>query len=318
MKIGFIGLGIMGSRMAANLQKGGHSLVVYNRTRDKAAPLIADGARWADSPAALTAQVEIVFTMLASPEAVREAAMGKDGFLSHLRPGRLWVDCSTVNPSFSREMAKHAGALHIRFLDAPVTGSKGPAALGKLVFWVGGEWADLEASRSFLNCMGNKIVYAGSQGMGTSLKMVMNQLLGTVMAAFAEGLVLGESLGLSREVLFESLLGGPAASPFLALKRERIEKGNFEQADFPLRWLQKDLHLASVTAYETGVAMPLTNVAKEIYRFAIREGDGDKDFSAIYDYLVRNDDIQPSGNGLSHESDAPSNKPWRNAALHDS
>ena len=134
--------------------------------------------------------------------------------------------------------------------------------------------------------MGNKIIHCGGPGMGASLKMVMNQLLGTTMAAFAEGLVLGESLGLSREVLFEALLGGPAAAPFLAFKRERIESGNYEQADFPLRWLQKDLHLATVSAYETGAAMPLTNVAKEIYRLAIREGRGSEDFSAIYDYLA--------------------------------
>jgi len=234
--------------------------------------------------------------MLAHPAAVREAALGEDGFLSQLGPGRLWVDCSTVNPSFSREMAKQARALHIRFLDAPVTGSKGQATLGKLVFWVGGEADDLEACRSILGCMGDRIVHAGGQGMGASLKMVINQLLGTVMAAFAEGLVLGESLGLSRQVLFETLLGGPAAAPFLALKRERIENGNYEQADFPLRWLQKDLHLASVSAYETGASMPLTNVAKEIYRLAIREGDGDKDFSAIYEYLARDNDVKQNGN----------------------
>jgi len=204
-------------------------------------------------------------------------------------------------------MAEQARALGVRFLDAPVTGSKGPAALGKLVFWVGGESADLEACRPFLDCMGNKIVHAGCHGMGASLKMVMNQLLGTVMAAFAEGLVLGESLGLSREVLFEALLGGPAAAPLLALKRERIEKGNYEQADFPLRWLQKDLHLATVSAYETGTAMPLTNVAKEIYRLAIREGDGEKDFSAIYDYLAHNHDIQSTGKEHFGRSDDPSN-----------
>jgi len=111
-------------------------------------------------------------------------------------------------------------------------------------------------------------------------------------------LVLGESLGLSREVLFEALLDGPAAAPFLAAKRERIENGNFEDADFPLRWLQKDLHLVSVSAYETGVSMPLTNVAKEIYRFAIREGDGDEDFSAIYQYLGRDRDPAGSETGL--------------------
>src|SRR5580698_6891198 len=98
MKVGFIGLGTMGSRMAANLQKQGHTLVVFNRTRQKAESLIAGGAKWADSPAALAAQVEVVFTMLAYPEAVEEAALGEDGFLSHLESGRIWVDCSTVNP----------------------------------------------------------------------------------------------------------------------------------------------------------------------------------------------------------------------------
>ena len=123
--------------------------------------------------------------------------------------------------------------------------------------------------------------------------MVMNQLLGTIMAAFSEGLVLGESLGLSRELLFETVLGGPAAAPFLALKRERIENGNYEPADFPSRWMQKDLHLAAVSAYETGAAMPLTNAAKELYRLAIRDGRGSEDFSAIYDYLLHSQDVHP-------------------------
>src|SRR5258708_40042949 len=108
MKIGFIGLGIMGSRMAANLQKRGYSLVVYNRTREKAEQLRSGGAVWADSPAALAAQVEMIFTMLAHPEAIKKVALGMDGFLSKLAPGRLWVDGSTINPSFSREVAVQA------------------------------------------------------------------------------------------------------------------------------------------------------------------------------------------------------------------
>ena len=286
MKIGFIGLGIMGSRMAANLQKQGHSLVVFNRTRDKADALIADGARWAQTPAALASQVEIVFTMLAHPAAVEEAALGQDGLLSELTPGKIWIDCSTVDPSFSRRIAAAAAEHGIHFLGAPVSGSKGVAAEAKLTFLVGGQANILETCRPLLDCMGSKIIHCGGPGAGASLKIVMNQLLGTVMAAFAEGLVLGESLGLSREALFGALLSGPAAAPFLSVKRERIEKGDFEHADFPLQWLQKDLQLATASAYETGVAMPVTNVAKEIYRLAIREGHGEQDFSAIYDYLA--------------------------------
>jgi 3-hydroxyisobutyrate dehydrogenase-like beta-hydroxyacid dehydrogenase len=304
MRVGFIGLGIMGSRMAAKLQNSGHSLVVFNRSRAKAAPLMVDGAIWADSPAVLAKQVDVVFTMLAHPDAVEAAALGQHGFLSQLRPDQLWVDCSTVNPSFSKKMAASAEARGVRFLGAPVTGSKGQAAAAKLVFWVGGAATDLEICRPLLECMGAKIVHCGGQGMGASLKMVMNQLLGTAMANFAEGLVLGEALGLSRSVLFEALFGGPTAAPFLSLKRERIEGGNYEQADFPLRWLQKDLHLAAVSAFESGAAAPLTNVAKEIYRLAIRDGRGDEDFSAIYDYLARSRDSEPASDAASGRQSA--------------
>ncbi len=317
MRIGFIGLGIMGSRMAANLQKHGHSLFVFNRTREKAEPLVAEGAKWADSAAALALQVEVIITMLAHPDAVEEAALGEDGFLRYPQPGQIWVDCSTVNPSFSRKMAAEAKARNVKFLDAPVTGSKGQAELAKLTFWVGGDKSDLETCRPLLECMGNRIVHCGGPGTGASLKMVMNQLLGTAMAAFAEGLVLGESLGLSRKVLFEALTGAPAVAPFLALKRERIENGNYEPADFPLRWLQKDLHLAAVSAHEAGAAMPLTNAAKELYRLAIRDGRGSEDFSAIYDYLALPRDVKATNNGHRDPSD-PSNDPRESFYAHDS
>ena len=166
-----------------------------------------------------------------------------------------------------------------------MTGSAAVAEQGKLVFWVGGEDSDLETIRSLLLCMGNKIVHVGGHGMGTSLKMVINLLIGNAMAAFAEGMALGEGLGISREVLFDSLLGMPAVAPFLAAKREKIETGNYDP-EFPLRWMQKDLHLASVSAYETDVALPVTNVTKEVYRLAMREGHATEDFSAIYDYLT--------------------------------
>jgi 3-hydroxyisobutyrate dehydrogenase-like beta-hydroxyacid dehydrogenase len=290
MKIGFIGLGIMGSRMAANLQKHGYDLVMFNRTRAKAQPLIDKGATFAESPAKAAEQVDILFTMLAHPDAVEQAALGRDGFLSHLKPNALWIDCSSVNPSFSKKMAAEAARREVHFVDAPVTGSAPVAAEAKLVFWVGADGADLEKIRPLLLCMGNKIVHAGGHGTGTSMKMVINLLLGNAMAAFAEAMALGEGLGLSQKMLFDSLLGTPAVAPFLASKREKIESGNYE-AEFPLRWMQKDMHLASVSAYEAGVAMPLTNAAKELYRLAMREGHASQDFSAIYDYLTNNYDF---------------------------
>src|SRR5438067_1026495 len=293
MKIGFIGLGIMGSRMAANLQKNGYALVVFNRTRAKAERLLGPCGTFSDSPAKLAEEVEILFTMLAHPDAVEEAAVGANGFLDHLRANALWVDCSSVNPSFSRKMAAEAARRQVRFVDAPVTGSAVPAAEAKLIFWLGADPADLERIRSLLLCMGNKIVHTGGHGTGASMKMVVNLLLGNAIAAFAEGMALGEGLGLSSKMLFDSLLGTPAVAPFLASKREKIERGNYE-AEFPLRWMQKDMHLASVSGYESGVAIPVANAVKELYRLAMREGHATQDFSAVYDYLT-----------TTHKSPAP-------------
>jgi len=230
-----------------------------------------------------------LFTMLAHPDAVEQAALGANGFLDHLRPHALWVDCSSVNPSFSKKMAAEAARRDLHFVDAPVTGSAVPAAEAKLVFWVGAEPADLETIRPLLLCMGNRIVHVGGHGMGTAMKMVVNVLLGDAMVAFAEAMALGQGLGISRDVLFDLLLGTPAVAPFLASKRKKIETGNYE-AEFPLRWQQKDLHLASVSAFESGVAMPVTNAAKELYRLAMMEGHAVQDFSAIYAYLANNSD----------------------------
>src|SRR5437588_7535156 len=150
MKIGFIGLGIMGGRMAANLQKQGHSLVLFNRTRDKAEFLLGPCGKFADSPAEVARQVDVLFTMLAHPDAVEQTALGLDGFLNHLRPETLWVDCSSVNPSFSKRMATIAARRDVHFVDAPVTGSAPVAAEAKLTFWVGGDEDDLERIRPLL------------------------------------------------------------------------------------------------------------------------------------------------------------------------
>jgi 3-hydroxyisobutyrate dehydrogenase-like beta-hydroxyacid dehydrogenase len=282
--VGFIGLGIMGSRMAANLQKHGHDLVVFNRTQEKAVSLLEGGAVWADSPGAVARQVKTLFTMLAHPDAVVEMALGADGFLDHLRQGALWVDCSTVNPSFSRRMAQEAGSRQIRFLDAPVAGTKGPAAEGKLMFSVGGDEADLKACQGFFDAMGRRTVHVGGPGMGSSLKMVLNLLLAEAMAAFSEATALGQSLGIERAALFDILIGGPVVAPFVAAKVEKMVSGDYE-ADFPLKWTHKDLHLAAMTAFEQDVPLPIGNAVKETYALAARDGLAEQDFSAVYRLL---------------------------------
>jgi 3-hydroxyisobutyrate dehydrogenase-like beta-hydroxyacid dehydrogenase len=150
MKIAFIGLGIMGSRMAGNLITAGYDLVVFNRTKDKAESLLTRGATWGSSPAETAKQAEILITMLATPEAVQQNALGHQGFLDHLQPRSIWVDCSTVNPSFSKKMASAAHQRKIRHIDAPVLGTKKPAQEGTLTFFVGGEQTDIEAIRPLL------------------------------------------------------------------------------------------------------------------------------------------------------------------------
>ena len=184
----------MGSRMAANLEKHGYALALFDRTPAKAERLIGPRTTLVDSPASVAKQVDILFTMLAHPTAVKETALGSNGLLDHLRPESLWVDCSSVNPSFSKNMAAEAAHRGVRFVDAPVTGSAVPATEAKLTFWVGAEPIDLERIRPLLLCMGNKIFHAGGHGAGTSMKIVVNVLLGDAMAAFAEAMALGEGL----------------------------------------------------------------------------------------------------------------------------
>ena len=289
MKIGFIGLGIMGSRMAANLQNNGYDLIVYNRSRDKAAALIQNGATWADTPAAAATGVDILFTMVAHPQAVTAMALGENGFLDALSAGALWVDCSTTNPTFARQMADAATQRDIRFLDAPVAGSKPAAADARLRFIVGGEAADVETARPLFDVMGQQVIHVGGHGMGTALKVVVNMLLGQSMLAFAEGFTLGQALGIPAETLMNVLVGGPVVAPVIAVKRPKIENNDYE-ADFPLRWLQKDLQMVTQAAYDVGVALPQANAAKEAYQLAIRQGMGDLDFSAICAFLDTNND----------------------------
>ncbi|MFN2122863.1 MAG: NAD(P)-dependent oxidoreductase [Candidatus Promineifilaceae bacterium] len=290
MRIGFIGLGIMGGGMAANLQKSGYDLIVYNRTAEKAQPLVAAGAELASSPAQLAEEVNMLFTMLADPDAVLQTALGEEGFLPHLPAGALWIDCSTTNPSFARHMGAQANARGVRFIDAPVAGSKEPAANGELTFFAGASEEDLEDCRPEMESMGQHIFHAGAVGMGTSLKVVFNHQLAVAMASFAEGAVLGQELGIDREMLFDFLFATPVVAPFIQNKRSKMESGEYD-TEFPLKLMQKDLHMASIAGYESGAALPLGSVAKEIYQLAIRSSYGNMDFSAIYQFLYEEWDV---------------------------
>lgn len=286
MNVGLIGTGIMGSRMAHNLYHAGHAVTVYNRTKAKADDLIKAGVAWAQSPAALAHEADVVITMLAHPEAVEEMAQAEGGFLNVLDAGKIWIDSSTVHPSFSRRMAAQAAEHDVQFLGAPVAGSKGAAANAELVFIVGGASATVEKVRPLLDAMGSRVMHLDEDpGMGSAFKLVVNHLLATTMAAFSEGLVLGEALGVPQETLLNAILGGPLAAPYLNSKREKIETNDFTDTEFPLRWMQKDLHMAALAAYEVEQSLPLGNAAKEAYQLAKQHGFGSMDFSAIYAFL---------------------------------
>jgi 3-hydroxyisobutyrate dehydrogenase-like beta-hydroxyacid dehydrogenase len=291
MRIGFIGLGIMGGGMAANLQNSGYDLIVFNRTAEKAKPLLDAGAEWAASPAELAPEVSMIFTMLADPDAVLETALGAAGFLPHLPEGALWIDCSTTNPSFARRMASQAAAYGVRFIDAPVVGSKEQAAQAELTFIAGASEQDLEDCRPEMETMGKRIFHAGEVGMGISLKVVFNHQLALAMASFAEGAVLGQELGIDQEVLFDFLLNSPVTAPFLQRKRSKMESGEYD-TEFPLKLMQKDLHMASIAGFESAAALPLGSAAKEIYQLAMRSSYGDMDFSAIYQFLYEEWDVE--------------------------
>ncbi len=284
MKVGFIGLGLMGSRMANNLIRNGNQLFVYNRTKEKANDLINNGATFINSVAELASQSEVIITMLSEPQVVKDAALGDSGFLNHLNKNSVWIDCSTVNPTFSKEMFKEASKRNIRFLDAPVSGTTKPAEKGELTFLIGGENDVIEYCRPLFEAMGKKIIHIGGNGMGTSIKMVINLLLAHSMLAFSEGILLGESLDISKEKLFEILFGGPVIAPFLAGKKDKLLHSNFE-AEFPLQWMLKDLHLALISSVENNLQLPLTESAAKIYEGASKSRYKEDDFSAIYEYI---------------------------------
>ncbi|MDH5528191.1 MAG: NAD(P)-dependent oxidoreductase [Nitrospirota bacterium] len=280
IETGFIGLGIMGSRMAANLIDAGHKLTVYNRSPEPARALEKAGAKRAGTPAEAARGRQVVVTVLSDPAAVRALALGPDGLLEGMDEGALWVDCSTVDPACSMELAALATAHGVRFIDAPVAGSKIPAEKGQLLFLVGGETDDLLEAAPLFEVMGKATVHAGPVGAGSALKLCNNLLLGAAMLGFAEALAAGDAFGLDPEVVLDALSGSPAAAPVLALKTGKIRNGDWSP-EFPLKHMHKDLHLLMETAYEAGLPLPLAAALKERFGDARAAGFGNEDFCAV-------------------------------------
>jgi len=287
MNVSFIGLGIMGSRMARNLLKHeGITLTVFNRSPEAMESLKDAGARTASSARDAVADADVVFTMLSAPEAVESVAFGKEGFVDAMAENALWVNCSTVNPSYTRECAQRAQARGLRFLDAPVAGTKMPAETGELTFLLGGESDDVEHVRPLLEHMGQKILHVGESGQGSAFKMLVNALLAQNMLVYSETALLGEKLGFSRNFLMDTLPNLPVTAPFLKGKAGLIKDADYD-AQFPLELMLKDLHLLDLTAYEEKQPLFLAGLAKSVYGQANSAGHGRDDFAAVFDYLQK-------------------------------
>lgn len=284
MNISFLGLGIMGSRMAANLLKNGTAITVWNRSPEACEPLAKLGATIAGSLTEAVSNADVVCTMLSKPEAVSAVMFGTDAGLASMKTGALWVDSSTVNPSFSIESGINASKAGIRFLDAPVAGSKPQAEAAQLAFFVGGKTEDLDQVKSNMEQMGSKIIHLGETGKGSSFKMLVNALLAQSMVAFSEMVILGEKMGLEKQFLLDTLSQLPVTAPFTQFKTEMIASDEYE-VNFPLELMHKDLHLAAVSAYEVGQPLYLANLTKELYGSAIAQGLGRLDFAAIHRML---------------------------------
>lgn len=284
MKVAFIGLGIMGSRMAKNLLKNNVELTVYNRTASAADALKEYDVAIADTPSQCVKDADVVFTMLSTPEVVGKLAFGDNGFLSAMKPNAIWADCSTVNPSFVKESSATTTKKGLRYLDTPVAGTKPHAENAELVFFVGGESKDLEEIQDLLDHMSRKVIHVGETGKGASFKMLVNAMLAQSMLIFSETLLLGEKMGLDKEFLLKMLPNLVVSAPFTKAKAEMIKADDYG-VQFPLEWMHKDLHLAAVTAYENDQPVHLLNLTKEVYANAKAAGLGREDFAAIHKYL---------------------------------
>lgn len=286
MKVTFIGLGIMGSRMAKNLLQHDTDITVYNRSKAPVETLVEMGAKTAASPNEAVQDADVVFTMLSTPEVVESVALTADGFLKYMSPETIWVDSSTVNPNFSRKAAAIAKRNNVQFLDAPVAGTKPHAENAELVFFVGGEKSALTTVEPLMNRMGKKVMHIGKIGMGASFKMLVNAMLAQSMLIFAEAVQLGEKMGMDKDFLLNSLPNLVVSAPFTKAKAEMIRNDDYSVM-FPLEWMQKDLHLAALTAYEHQQPLYMVNVAKEIYAAAIQEGFSREDFAAVYKVIAK-------------------------------
>jgi len=278
--VGFIGLGLMGRPMAANLLKAGYELTIWNRTASRADALVAQGAKRADSPRDVAVASEVVFTIVSDPPALESVLWSETGVFAALRPGSVLVESSTVSPELEKRAAAAAASLGAEFLEAPVTGGTWGAEKGELVFIVGGEAQTLKRVEPVMGAMGKRWFHEGPVGAGQTVKLAMNLLLALQVEAFAEALALVTRAGIPGERLFELMQSSMGRSGLLDIKGPMMLKGEYKPS-FPLRLMHKDMGLALDLANQLGVPMPAAAAAREILSAVKGTSKEDVDFSAL-------------------------------------
>ncbi len=283
-RIGFIGLGLMGQPMSRRLLEAGHPLTIWNRTAEKAKTLLAAGAAWVNSPDAVARASDVVITMVTDSAASEGVICRTGGVLEGARPGLILIDMSSISPEMSRAIAARAQARGVPMLDAPVTGAPKAAMEGKLGIMVGGPKEIFEACQPIFEKLGVKIVYAGGNGMGTTLKLVNNLILGVAIHAAAEALVLATKAGLDPQSVIEITSVGGARTGAMETRGPRMVRRDFTP-HFSANNMYKDLSTALTLAEECGVSLPVAGAAREILRAVKSQGKGDLDSCVVMTVL---------------------------------
>ena len=284
-KLGFVGLGVMGSEMVNRLLSKGHSVTGYNRTRLKAERLIQKGMKWADSPRAVVAESDVVFSMVTNSAALGAVMNGPDGMIAATTPGKLFVDISTVSPAFSREIAAKIREKGGDMVDAPVSGSVITLQEGKLSVMVGGRKETFEKVKALLADIGPKVTYVGDNGLALVMKIGTNLSLAVQMLAFSEGVLLAEKSGIAREVAVDVLTHSVIASPMVQYRGPFV-LGQPAEAWFNVNMMQKDMLLALELGRQLDVPMPTTAVTNEFLTAARGMGLVEKDFAVMFEVLA--------------------------------
>jgi 3-hydroxyisobutyrate dehydrogenase-like beta-hydroxyacid dehydrogenase len=284
--LGYVGLGVMGGRMAARLLSRGHRVTGYNRTRSKAEALVGDGLRVADTPRDVAADADVTFVMVANSAALRAVADGPNGLLSGLDKGKILVDMSTVSPAVSRELAARAREAGAQMVDAPVSGSVLTLEQGKLSIMVGGDRPTFDRVKPLLEDIGPRVTYVGANGLAVSMKIATNISVAVQMLAFAEGVLLAEKSGIPRETAVEVLTHSAVASPMLQYRGPFVLQMP-DEAWFDTAMMQKDVQLALDMGRDLCVPLPATSTVNEWLSATRAMGLSGADFAAVFRALAR-------------------------------